>query len=351
MGMAKSVSLGSYYDDVDAQSELYWQGRDFPLAPVVWASQGEWYGGATSLLPYEAYSLYRDGGPPAGTPANKLQPASVTAPSQYQASAADWPRLFWPVQPVPQDTLIIFDWDDTLMCSSAINANQLIPHQALQLEVLLERVLVTSMRLGDTCIVTNADELWVQESARRFAPRVLPLLAQMSVVSARRKYERTLPGDVFAWKRETFREVIAGRKSSPSSQRSGLNLVVLGDSPAEMEAARLSTLGMPHPTLVKTVKFKESPTVDELVEELRLVIQELGAIVGDDKSCHRTLVQHRGRAPLPSAVVAAAAVAAYTPAAVASPALAYSRAALPAAYTALGFGSAYGAPMVYAVGQ
>merc|ERR1711972_542286 len=138
------------------------------------------------------------------------------------------------------------------MCSSAINSNQLQVHPAQQLESMLEHVLTLSMKLGETCIVTNADELWVLESTRRFAPRVLPLLSQINVVSARRKYERTFPGDVFAWKRETFREVLAGRKETSG----GMNLVVLGDSPAEMEAAQSASLRLPHQSVIKTVKFK-----------------------------------------------------------------------------------------------
>jgi len=192
----------------------------------------------------------------------------------------------------PQETIIIFDWDDTLMCSSAINANQLFPHQAAQLEAVLEQVLSGSMRLGETCIVTNADELWVLESTRRYCPRVLPLLSQISVVSARRKYEHSYPGDVFAWKRETFREVLAKRKGAAQvggSAGSSLNLVVLGDSPAEMEAAQTSTYGATYPLTIKQVKFKEIPTVDELVDQLHITLQELSSIVTDDRSSYRSL--------------------------------------------------------------
>eukprot|EP00913_Durusdinium_trenchii_P006663 g6261.t1 len=55
-------------------------------------------------------------------------------------------------------TLLIFDWDDTLMCSSALNSGQFLSHHFVQLEALVEQVLTTSMQLGETIIVTNADE-------------------------------------------------------------------------------------------------------------------------------------------------------------------------------------------------
>merc|ERR1711957_573877 len=142
------------------------------------------------------------------------------------------------------------------MCSSAINNQQLYAHQAQQLEHVLEQLLSLSLKFGETLIVTNADHLWVTESTRQFAPRVATFLSRIPIISARVKYEGIFPNDVFAWKRETFREIIGVRiaRSRPGAL---LNLVVLGDSPSEMEAAHSSTSGVV--SAVKTVKFKESP--------------------------------------------------------------------------------------------
>jgi hypothetical protein len=181
------------------------------------------------------------------------------------------------------DTLLIWDWDDTLMCSTAINSGKPV---SPELEHCIEEALNLSMRLGETMIVTNADDMWVFESGRRFAPRIRPLLHQISVHSARRKYESKFPGDVFAWKRECFREILSQRGSNAP----GVNLVALGDSPAEMEAAQTCTYGLPiNPVLVKTVKFKETPSCEELCEQLRLLMQDLHKIVDDDKDSSRNL--------------------------------------------------------------
>jgi len=239
------------------------------------------------------------------------------------------------------------------MCSSAINANQLLPHQAAQLEGVLEEVLSTSMQLGETCIVTNADELWVLESTRRFCPRVLPLLSQISVISARRKYERSCPGDVFAWKRETFREVLASRKGAAQvvgSIGSSLNLVVLGDSPAEMEAAQTSTMGAMYPLIIKQVKFKEIPTVDELVEQLQIVAQELGSIVMDDRSSCRNLAARLRSQPATAQFQTQQAAYAVTP--VVSPTLAYSPPLISAvAACPVQTCAYYGTQMIYTAGH
>mmetsp|Transcript_28764 Transcript_28764/g.52416 ORF Transcript_28764/g.52416 Transcript_28764/m.52416 type:complete len:429 (-) Transcript_28764:187-1473(-) len=216
------------------------------------------------------------------------------APAGYsQQSMADWtgrPALAGNLKaaaaPQPQDTVLIWDWDDTLMCSTAINTGQVGQYQVPQLDSLLEQVLSLSLRLGETIIVTNADELWVSSSGRQYAPHAAPLVTGIRVVSARRKYEHLFPGDPFAWKREAFREVLASRRNGLY----GLNLVVLGDSPAEMEAAQSSTAGMAN-ALVKTVKFKDLPTADDLTDQLRVIAQELPAICAEEKSCSRNLSQ------------------------------------------------------------
>lgn len=191
----------------------------------------------------------------------------------------------------PIETVIIFDWDDTLLCSSAINAQQWSPSQLLQLERAVETVLHTAMRLGDTMIVTNGNGSWVQDSARRFFPGLLPTLDRMQVMSARASYEQSYPGDPFSWKRQAFKEILARRRKGRGAIAGGVNLIVLGDSPAEIEAAKSATKVLSGKSLVKTVKFKESPSVNELLGQLRRVLQELTKIVQEDRTGSKSLIQ------------------------------------------------------------
>ncbi|CAE8664121.1 unnamed protein product, partial [Polarella glacialis] len=100
--------------------------------------------------------------------------------------------------------------------------------------------------------------------------------------------------------------VMAARQAS-AALCGGTNLIVLGDSASEMEAAQTSTVGLLTPWAVKTVKFKEAPSVDELLEQLRLINQELAAVVTDDKSCCRNLAHwmqpvYGGHQPSPDLV-------------------------------------------------
>lgn len=233
---------------------------------------------------------------PASAAVSRMATPHLASALVQPASAAVQPLPSQLLRPTLQDTLIILDWDDTLMCSSAINANDVPPAVIPALELLVDSALKTSMRCGETIIVTSADESWVLRSARQFTPRVGPLVQQLydngRIISARRKYECSYPGDVFAWKREAFREVVDAKMAAngPGSGR-GLNLVVVGDSPAEMEAAETSTQGV-SPLLIKTVKFKVAPTAEEVVEQLRMVCQDLPSIVADDKNVARCLASN-----------------------------------------------------------
>lgn len=191
------------------------------------------------------------------------------------------------------DTLIVFDWDDTLLCTSAINRDSWTDSQLRQLERIGEDVLRACMTLGETIIITNGVETWVQASADRYLPGLLPVLSSMRVLSARAQYEDQCPGDPYAWKKHAFTDVLAERQKAQEDGIDGpLNLVVVGDSEAEIEAARYATkyCGGCSP-LLKTIKFKDCPTVTELLGQLRRVAQELEHIVDEHRSTHRSMEQ------------------------------------------------------------
>jgi len=190
----------------------------------------------------------------------------------------------------PENTLIIFDWDDTLLCSSALDIA--VPDDALmlQLEETVQAILRTAMRFGETMIVTNGCATWVQESSRRFLPGLAPTLHNMTVMSARAEYEHKYPDDPFSWKRCAFRRILKGKRVAGD-----LNLIVLGDSPAEMFAAHNATKVLHIPALLKTVKFMEEPSATQLLGQLRRIAQELGKIVYEEASVSKGLAPRSSR--------------------------------------------------------
>jgi hypothetical protein len=186
------------------------------------------------------------------------------------------------------NTVIIFDWDDTLLCSSAINTQQWNMQLLRELERAAESALHTAMGLGEVYIITNGNGTWVEDSAKRFLPRLLPTLAQLKVVSARALHEESFPGDPFMWKRQCFNDLFT---HSNRYIEEGINMVALGDQHPEIEAAQNVVKILGGASLVKTVKLKEAPSVLELLGQLGRIERELPKLVYEDMSVHRSLLK------------------------------------------------------------
>lgn len=190
-------------------------------------------------------------------------------------------------------TGIIFDWDDTLLSSSWLAQNGLkldcppdaiTPEARSSLNALgtsVVQVLEKARQFGDVTIVTNAETGWVELSAKKFMPVVVPLLSKMRVVSARSTFEAQHPDDPSAWKVQAFRQEV-GRAFRECGGETDRNVISLGDSVHERSALHKVTAGMPR-TLTKSVKFVERPTVEQLKRQVDLV-----------HSCFEDIVNHKG---------------------------------------------------------
>lgn len=176
-------------------------------------------------------------------------------------------------------TVIIFDWDDTLLCTSWLNVRQeaTLPPVAEKhlkgIESAAIRLLETSLRLGNTFIITNAMNGWVEYSAARYIPEILPMLQRVRVISARSKFEAQHPNEVSQWKIQAFLEVQRQLNSEIIT-----NLISLGDSNFEMDAVHIMGKEFEQ-ALIKTIKFRESPIPEELLKQLDLVSQKFEKII------------------------------------------------------------------------
>jgi len=184
-------------------------------------------------------------------------------------------KLWQPVfeRPPAAQTIIIYDWDDTLLCTSYLNQlsdpqNTTDPEvldKLRKLETAVVSLLQQSSPLGTNYVITNAMKGWVEFSAAKWLPAVRPLLESFKIVSARSDYEELYPGNYHQWKERAFLQIpqICGTDSIT-------NLVVLGDSMVEMDAAK--TLKSCYSrACIKTIKFQDTPTPEELIKQLGLV--------------------------------------------------------------------------------
>mmetsp|Transcript_12581 Transcript_12581/g.44044 ORF Transcript_12581/g.44044 Transcript_12581/m.44044 type:complete len:350 (-) Transcript_12581:375-1424(-) len=173
-----------------------------------------------------------------------------------------------------RDTIIIMDWDDTLLASSWLASHGLrldspsVPRSIMaQLEQLEESVLTLLWRAaecGRVVVVTNAETGWVELSAQKFMPRVLPALeeAGVRVVSARSTFEPAFPDSPCDWKVQAFHEEVRAAVEEKRGDRV-LHAISLGDSIHERQAIHQVMHGLPA-SRTKSVKFVERPTASQL---------------------------------------------------------------------------------------
>jgi len=208
--------------------------------------------------------------PPTQSPMTSLsadsKPASMAFPSMNTKSDSN------------KETVIIFDWDDTLLCSSFLSGkgyrldtdkSKIVDCDAglRELEQSIITVLTTAMQYGTVHIVTNAETGWVQLSAQKFIPAVVPLLSRLNVLSARSTYESRYPDSPLKWKFYAFQDKLAPTFADNKKQK---NILSFGDSHVEREAVRAVTRGFPN-TKTKSVKFAERPSMEQLRRQIELV--------------------------------------------------------------------------------
>eukprot|EP00929_Paragymnodinium_shiwhaense_P044037 TRINITY_DN22594_c0_g1_i1.p1 TRINITY_DN22594_c0_g1~~TRINITY_DN22594_c0_g1_i1.p1 ORF type:complete len:433 (-),score=100.19 TRINITY_DN22594_c0_g1_i1:336-1634(-) len=193
------------------------------------------------------------------------------------------------------ETLFIFDWDDTCLPSTWIQMQGLgleescvvSPSQLEEMEkvacVAAETLRVAKM-YGTVVLVTNAEKGWIELSCQKFMPSLLPTLADIRFVSARTTYESLENATPLSWKLRAFESEMVrffGRtKLADAAARK--NIVSLGDSVHEREALMRMTSLLPN-CRPKSLKFIERPDISQMVKQHELVTQEMGSVVHYDQ--------------------------------------------------------------------
>jgi len=183
------------------------------------------------------------------------------------------------------NSIIIFDWDDTLLCTTYLKISGIIDIEDDKLSIssdvkeklnnldkTVTQILTEAINLSDTYIITNSEPGWVEYSAKRFYPETFKLLSSIKIVSARGEFEKRFPGDNKQWKVQAFLDMLKTVNINLVT-----NLICLGDSSIEMEAAHILASKFSQ-AFIKTVKFKESPKPSELNKQLKMVKDQFSKI-------------------------------------------------------------------------
>ena len=180
------------------------------------------------------------------------------------------------------NSLIIFDWDDTLLPTSFLVSDGTFPEdielsrkekeKMKKIEQAVGCILEKSIEKGSTYIITNAHVNWIEFTINKFYSNIINLFNKIKIISARKEYEYTFPGNVRQWKIEAFLNILRDFDNKKVT-----NIVCMGDSLLEIEAGRILASKFAR-AFIKTVKFKETPKLDELLEQLKLICDKFGYI-------------------------------------------------------------------------
>lgn len=205
----------------------------------------------------------------------------------------------------PDQTIIIFDWDDTLCPSTtcmrqyqlSVHPGAPPPHPEVMkaLEALAEearKLLEQAVEVAEkVVVVTNAEEGWVQMSCQAWLPSLQATLAGCEVASARSMWEPRGVASPAGWKARAFEDVIE-RFYSRYQHQSWKNIISVGDAPHEREAlsrvVRWAPTGTGKKCRSKSVKFILRPSIEQLTRELSMLRDSLREIVyhDDDLDLH-----------------------------------------------------------------
>ena len=186
------------------------------------------------------------------------------------------------------NNIIIFDWDDTLLPTSFLSPGGVFsPNirltkddtmKLIELEKIVYKILTNAIQKGDVYIITNAGKGWVEFSASRFYPNIADILPKINIISARAEYENIFPGESNKWKIQAFLDL-----QRIFNVKLVSNIICFGDSLLEMQAGKI--LGSKFSeAYVKTIKFKETPKMEELLKQLSVVCQRFNYIYSSVKN-------------------------------------------------------------------
>ncbi|KAF4678123.1 hypothetical protein FOL47_005402 [Perkinsus chesapeaki] len=204
-----------------------------------------------------------------------------------------------------EDTLIIFDWDDTILptrfltveCGLRVDGVGPSPELRKTLDAYAElanATLLTAMELGTVIIITNAETGWLPLTCAKFLPSLLPTVNSIYHMSARSTYEPQGYASAFDWKDQAFRHSIASHFAEvPFIAGRRRCVISLGDSAHERMAAiyacrefneqSMIDSSSPAGLLCKSLKFMERPDLEHLRKEQYLIQDCLAQIVRYDQ--------------------------------------------------------------------
>jgi hypothetical protein len=190
---------------------------------------------------------------------------------------------------IKNNTIFIFDWDDTLFFTTHINPseNNTFFYESQsekkfmnRIEFYVSEILNKALSKGEVLIITNSGDGWVNACTKFYYPNLIPILKKIKIISARDLYQKEYPNDPTTWKIKAFNDL---KKRFKFEKCIVSNIICIGDNNGEIIAAQ--KLGAEFDNcLVKTIKFKEKPNLKELIKQIILINQQILRVCNYPKS-------------------------------------------------------------------
>lgn len=181
-----------------------------------------------------------------------------------------------------EDTLIIYDWDDTLYPNTYLTKGYVdniqcpaVQNNLRTLELINVQLLQRSLNLGTVIIVTNSSQRRMERTCQDTMPKVWELIQRKNIryISAR-DILSPYTADPYEWKAEVFdNEVLSLMQKSSKPQ-----LVSIGDGTTEQDICR-SMIGVLPRSSVKVVKLQREHNVEKFMEQKRKLVEKIESIV------------------------------------------------------------------------
>jgi hypothetical protein len=201
------------------------------------------------------------------------------------------------------NSIIIFDWDDTLFPTYHLNNNNIIGNIIPSdfqdnlniLSNIIINILDNALTLANVIIITNAQYEWIDYSSNIYLPQIYEYLNSKNIekISARDYCNDNLliddkiidnyfeyydlyssAGESLLWKKITFQNYFINNKFYN-------NIISIGDS--ECERFGLLNIKLDDDNIFrKSFKLNEKPNISLIIKELEYITKNLNVIVNYD---------------------------------------------------------------------
>ena len=190
---------------------------------------------------------------------------------------------------IKNNTLFIFDWDDTLFFTTHINPskNNTFFYESKTekrlmntIEYYIVEILNKALSKGTVLIITNSSDGWVHACAKFYYPNLIPILDKIKIISARELYQSEYPSEPMTWKVKTFNDL----KHKFNFEKCAVsNIICIGDDNYEIIAAKKLGENFEN-CLVKTIKCRDKPNLTDLIKQIILINEQILRVYNYPKS-------------------------------------------------------------------